>query len=104
VALLVDIDVETARLDIDRNNGLEEIDMPTPKGLPKAGDKLRYKKTGRVFTVVSRSGGTIDCSVILKADDGEPVRAQPVYGYEDTHFRLTECMWWIGRTYEYVTD
>lgn len=79
--------------------------MPTPTGLPKAGDILLHTQTGNRFVVVKREGNDQMCSVILRPIEIKtPFRISPhPYGYPNDHFRLLEAGFWIGTMYEYET-
>lgn len=78
--------------------------MPTPKGLPRKGDKLRHASTSETVTVVKREGNDIQCSVIVSRDNGKP-SSSPPYGYPRNHLRITEFMYWLQTgTYVWVEE
>jgi hypothetical protein len=71
----------------------------------RAGDKIRHKPSGRVFTVVRREGNDVAYSVIVKPTDGRPLPDDirtTVMGMPGC-FRLLEAGYWIHHTYEVVS-
>jgi len=70
--------------------------VPTPTGLLRAGDKLRYKATGEIYVVVRREGNDVAYSVILRPLEGKLPKGihNTVTGMPNT-FRLLEAAYWI---------
>lgn len=77
--------------------------MPTPGGLPKAGERFIHKATGAVAEVVSRTGNGLDYGLVMKliqSSDGTGEVFKPsrhAYGYPENHFWLLEASYWLKR-------
>lgn len=69
--------------------------MPTPSGLLKTGDRLRYKESGVVCVVTERHGQSkADYSVTLVREDGEPF-AHDHWPYARKEVKLGEAHYWV---------